>query len=127
MTKAIIIIVAVIGAIAGKFIVSKAFTKSIDEQIKIQCEKINKNTPMQIDPVTRLDKATSSPGEIQYHYTLTGIKELSDQQKSALETNTRRQVKVSPDLKPFRDNGIDMSYLYRDESGAEIHRFTVKH
>ncbi|MCJ8332585.1 MAG: hypothetical protein HRT89_17070 [Lentisphaeria bacterium] len=120
------LIVAVIVGVAAFRIFGNSGS-SIDDQLVTVCNEMNKKTPYMVDQVTRLDSTVPLSGEIKYLYTLIGIKELSADQKKTIETNTRNLVKNSSDLKIFRDEGIDMTYLYRNESGKEIFEFSIKH
>ena len=127
MKKAIIILAGIVGAIVAQVSVSKALTPSIDKQIVSACNEIHKNTPFLLDKFTRLDTASPLPGEIRYLYTIIGINILSSEQKTTIEKNTRNHVQNASDLNSVRENGIDMSYLYRSESGKEVFKFTIKH
>ena len=120
------LIVAVIVGVAAFRIFGNSGS-SIDDQLVTVCKEMNKKTPYMIDEVTRLDKTEALSGEIKYLYTLIGINDLTADQKKSIETNTRNLVKNSSDLKIFRDEGIDMTYLYRNESGKEIFEFSIKH
>ena len=104
-----------------------ALTPSIDDEIVKACEKLNESTPLMVDDVTRLDSATALPMEIKYTYTLIGIEELGEEEKNELEKNTRNHISTAPDLKFYRENGIDMSYLYRNESGKDVCSFKIEH
>ena len=114
-------------AIAIVVISRVALTPSVDDEIVKACKKLNEKTPLMVDEVTRLDSAKALPMEIQYNYTIIGIEDLEVEDKTEFEKNTRNHVKSAKELRFFRDNGVDMSYRYKNEAGKEIITFTIEH
>lgn len=103
---------------------------SFEQKIVEVSKELNKTLPRTLDQVTRMDTTIPGPGKkITYLYTLLGLssKDLTMEVKSEIEKSVRSQVKKSSGTKVFRENNVDMKYVYRDEKGVEIFSFTIDH
>ena len=100
-----------------------------DKQLMYAASELNKSCPFMVDESTRLDNAVAMPGKVfQYNYTLLQVskEELDiDTLKKYLEPDVINSVRTSPDLKPFRDNEVTMSYSYKDKAGVFVYKFSV--
>lgn len=103
-----------------------------DTVIKVLLDKtaneLNKTCPMMVDSETRLDNATSLPGNVfQYNYTIVNyIKDSLDVDalKANLEPGILNQIKTNPELKLFRDNDVTLAYSYADKNGVFLLKMT---
>ena len=102
----------------------------ISKELVDCCSQINSTLPMMVDANTRMDNAAPGPGKkITYFYTIVDVDPdlLNDAMFKQVEEGARGRVKHSSDLKIFRENGVDMRYVYRDEGGRELYEFTIDH
>lgn len=98
----------------------------IDKSLKTTAEETNKNCPMYVDSLTRLDNTEALPNKtFQYNYsvkidsTTTNINEL----KTNLRSSILNSIKTSPSLKEFRDNNVTLVYNYSNNSGSFLFKF----
>lgn len=104
----------------------------MEGRLKATAEEVNKQVPMMVDEITRLDNAMAvGDYALQYNYTLvqTDITELSAEDLATFEANMLVRltdiVKNNPDLQEFRDNDITLIYNYADINGAHITKFEI--
>lgn len=93
---------------------------SIDRQLKAASELTNKNCPMYVDSITRLDNTLALPNStFQYNYSIKTDAVVIDINllKQNLESNILNSIKTNPSLKAFRDNKVRMVYSYNNEKG----------
>ncbi|MCA8987611.1 MAG: hypothetical protein KDA78_08225 [Planctomycetaceae bacterium] len=125
------VVVVVLSAMAGRWVVQNVVfaPPSFDAQLVKVCSEFNKNLPMEVDQITRLDTTAPGPGKrITYFYTLHSIDEsdITEEKKALMEQGVRQQVAQAADLKSFRDNHVAMSYIYRLTDGREVFKFTIE-
>ena len=128
----IIIIIATVGFVGGMIVLNKDNLQNTESnllQTKLEqlSNEFNKKAPYMIDDVTRLDKCEAKENKtIAYYYTIIGIKdeegkkiftnEVIEEQKSILI----KMAKTSKDLQFFRDNEINLQYIYNSENGTNL-------
>ncbi len=119
----------IIGLVFGltiAIIVQQYFFKppSFDKQMMNVASELNKTCPIMVDAETQLDNAFALPENIfQYNYTLINMhKDSIDIVKleEYLKPIILNTIKTNPDLKPFRDNNVTMSYNYKDKNSNYI-------
>lgn len=132
----VIIAVATLAFIGGMILLNgESLNNSADELLNRKLveltNELNKTTPYMIDKNTRLDNSIVKPGKtISYNYSVIGYSEeelkatftaeVIEYQKGLLVNS----VKTLPELQFFRDNEINLEYVYKTESGA--HLATIK-
>jgi hypothetical protein len=132
-TKYIIIIAlaAVIGSIAGSYIIDGINGKksNLDKNLVEAANKLNKVLPIMMDSETRLDSTMAFPGkEFVYfisliNYTIDEIDiELFEED---MKPNLINNAKTNSSMKTFRDNNVTLSYVYRDKNMNEITRIKI--
>ncbi|MEX3924008.1 hypothetical protein AB4Y36_08265 [Paraburkholderia sp. BR10936] len=119
-----------LGSLAGSS-VALAYTDA-DKHAVIQAaliskmNELNSSTPVMIDKITRLDNVNGLGWQLTYTYTIVGSK-ASEIDKAAINTNLRpylaNELCTSEAMKVFFDNGVPITYVYRDDAGAEIGKF----
>jgi len=121
--KTIGTVIGVIVAVAVSTLIRKYVfneNNNIDQQLKAVSEMTNKNCPMYVDSLTRMDNTMALPDNtFQYNYTIkidTTVSSLSEL-KTNLKSIILNSVKTNPALKEFRDNSVTMAYSYNDEKG----------
>jgi hypothetical protein len=130
---AVAILVGVFGLILGKYIwgVFTSNQNSFDKMLVETANQINQNTPMIVDSETRLDSTLALPGKrftyyfTLYNYTIDEI-DAEDFEKS-MRPNMLNNLKTSPDMNVFRNNNVDLQYIYRDKNGMEIVNIEINH
>ncbi|WP_250470095.1 MULTISPECIES: DUF805 domain-containing protein [unclassified Caballeronia] len=118
-----------VGSAAGSAAVHAYDHSQREEKIQTSLvelmNQMNKNTPVMVDKVTRLDNVNGMGRQLTYSYTLVGYK------ASDLDINALRKVMLprasnfvckGDTMKVFVENDIPVTYLYRDEYGVEIMR-----
>jgi hypothetical protein len=102
---------------------------SVEGQLRNFAEQLNRQGKKMIDEATRLEGAEALPNRtLLYKYSLI-TKTASEIPPDALNQTVRPNVVKSyntlPEMKLFRDNGITMTYQYRDKMGHLIGEFSV--
>ena len=132
-TKYIIIIAlaAVIGSIAGRYIIDGINGKqnSFDKVLVKTANELNKNLPMMMDSETRLDTTMALPGK-EYVYYISVINYTVDEIDieifgNEIKPNLLNNVKTNSNMETFRENNVTLSYVYRDKNKNEIIRIKI--
>ena len=124
-TIIIVVVVVLAGALMKQFFKSPSF-----EQVMLQAaNEMNKSCPTMIDSETRLDSATVIlPKIFQYNYTLINYeKEELDilELENMLEQSIVNSVRISPEMKDFRDNKVVINFYYNDKNGDYLLHISV--
>ncbi len=102
---------------------------SIDADMTKIASEVNKDCPIMVDAVTRLDNTMGHPGRIfQYNYTLIYAEQSEIDTvifKSQLEPGIINNLKTNPEFGFQRANGITMKFLYKDKDGLYICCITI--
>ena len=90
---------------------------------------MNAKLPMQVDKYTRLDTTVPGPGKrFTYLYT---ISDTSAEQVDPAEVITALRpvvvngYKTNPQFATFREQGVEMHYVYRDTNGRHLGEIAV--
>ena len=102
---------------------------TVEKQLLVLSNEINKGCPVMIDQGTRFDNVIALPGNIfQYRYTLVNADRMNVDTtglKNFVLPNAIKSIKASPQLKYQRENKISFSYYYRDGRGEYVLDFIV--
>lgn len=102
---------------------------TIDKELVLISNEVNKLAPVIIDSTTRLDNVTALMGnKLQYNYTLTNFnKEEIDTivLKENTILNMKELMNANPKAKYFRDNKIEILVNYVDQKGDLICNFSI--
>jgi hypothetical protein len=130
----IIIVVAgvssAVGAIVGNSVVqawrNNRSDVSIDRTLAKSAEEINRNLPMMVDRVSRLDATAALPGKkLLYRYTLIDAQLAANGIVSKLRPKAIQNFKTAQNMAALRAMGVTLVYSYYDEAGAELTTFEV--
>lgn len=123
-----------VGAVGGRMAVEQFVGKSdkdakFDQALVQAADELNRNLPMMVDDVTRLDSTIPLPGrKFVYKYTIIGVKP-EELDKNAFIKQKRLELithyKTSPDMKNFRQNQVELSYFYALENGTTFAEIAV--
>jgi hypothetical protein len=107
----------------------KQYQMSAEGQIQAIADQINRQGKKMVDEATRLEGVEALPNKtLLYNYTLV-TKKSSEVPPDALDQIIRPNVvkaySTHPDMKMLRDNGITLTYRYRDKTGHLIGDFSV--
>lgn len=97
----------------------------VDSQLKMIAKEANKQCPKSLDAFTRLDSCAAFPDRhYKYYHTITGV-EVSDTTlfKNQMLPQIVRTIRVTPDMRFFRENGVTLEYQYNDSQGQYL--FTI--
>ncbi|WP_268225387.1 hypothetical protein [Sinomicrobium oceani] len=131
-TKGIIVFVmAFVIAFVLAFLVSRNYfgNHNTDAELIEIVKEMNKQTPMRVDEMTRLDSvAASGSSGIVYYYTLPDT-EISEINADTINKYVRPvildNVKNNPGLEPLRKKKVTMDYRYYDKKGEFIEEVSV--
>ena len=102
---------------------------TVEKQLFVLTNEVNKNCPVMIDNGTRFDNVILMPGNVfQYRYTLINAERGNidtEALKKYVLPNVVQNIRSSADLKYQRENKITFSYYYRDGHGDYILDFPV--
>lgn len=101
---------------------------TIEGQMKITFDAINKQCPVMVDEITRLDSCTyeANTKKAQYFYTITDLSTLDPKTfKTQIEDILKENVKTNKDVAAFRMFKITIVYHYVDSKGKEITTVTI--
>ncbi|CCE25778.1 hypothetical protein [Methylotuvimicrobium alcaliphilum] len=100
---------------------------SLDAELKKAVSAINKNGPMMADKFTRLDNALAGHKELTYFYTVLGLDDATIiSKKDAIHKDVENNSRKNQDANKIIEAGVSMTYVYRNESGVELFRFSIK-
>ena len=111
------------------FMESAMMQFSVEKTLKWESEEVNKQCPMMVDEVTRLDSTEiGSDKTFIYYYTLTN-KEKTDkdleEMKKFLTYQIIHNVRTNEQLKTMRDNGVSVRYNYQDKNLEHLFEINV--
>jgi hypothetical protein len=90
--------------------------------------QINRQLPVQVDDITRLERLSTSGAVLAYHYRVARRRsELRDGINAALEESTRANVCQEQSMVRTMSMGGSYSYHWVDSDGQPIHQMTVTH
>lgn len=93
------------------------------DALRITMNTINKQCPIMVDEITRLDSCSMAADglSVSYFYTLTNM-ELIDKKifKESIKEILTQAVKTNPEMKILRSAKLSINYIYSDLKGAEI-------
>jgi len=133
--SAILIISSIVGAFVGPigYFTAMQFwggAASFDKALVRTADAINKTCPIMVDKDTRLDSTMGGPGKkFRYYYTLVnyGPGELNAAKvTTALRPRIVNNAKTSKDMKDFREQNVELIYIYKTNDGSEFARIVVK-
>ena len=126
---------AIIGGMVGVLVTTEAVRgllgnrtsdASVDKVLVQTASEINKNLPMMVDRVTRLDATVAVPGKkLYYRYTLVGIEPTEDEIISGLRQTAVNNYKTAAEMAGLRKMNVTLVYGYSDEAGNQLGRFEI--
>lgn len=118
----------IVGIIVGAIVfglvsygVKSFFKKDIIDEFKDAVTEMNAEMPRKVDEYTRLDSvALIGKSKFMYYYTMKDLNTVAvstDTVKKYMKLEIVKTLRVSPDMKPFRENNFTLSHNYFDEQG----------
>lgn len=108
---------------------TKSKNKSRYEFLKNVSMDVNKNCPIQVDSIIKLENTVAHPiATFRYNYTLkydTVRYDIHEFEKS-LRITTLNSIKTNPDAKMFKDMQATLEYNYSDTLGNFLFRIIIK-
>lgn len=127
---------AVIGSVVGffaMFFLVQYFLKndnSIDKEMQVVADELNKSCPMQIDEYTVLENTVALPGKIfQYNYKLINLDKTEvnlDTVRKYVYPGILENIKTNPSMEMQRKFEVTFKYYYKDKNGAFVDEYVVK-
>ena len=116
-------------AVRAQAIKNRRYQMSPEGQVRALADQINKQGNKMVDEITRLDGAEALPNRtLLYKYSII-TKTSSEIPPDGLNRIIRRDVvrkyNTLPEMKMFRDNGVTITYRYRDKEGQLIGDISV--
>lgn len=110
--------------------------ESFDERVAREVSNFNeKEAPKQVDQYTTMDSMTWNIQKrtITYYYTMSGMADdptlITNEVKEAMHNQLLDNIKVSIQLKPYKEQGLNFAYKYlSNKTGKTLYsaRFTAK-
>jgi hypothetical protein len=130
--SAVTIVAGIIGLIIGKVGVQSYFdhrrATAFDRALAETSSQMNGKLPMKVDQYTRLDSTMPGPGKrLTYMYTLLSFPPgvAPAEFASALRPSIVNSCKTSPQFATFREQGVELHYVYRDTAGKHVGEIIV--
>jgi hypothetical protein len=102
---------------------------SAEGQMQAIADQINRQGKKMVDEGTRLEGVEALPNKtLLYNYTLitqTSSEIAPDALNRIVRPNVVKAYSTHPDMKMLRDNGITLTYRYRDKTGHLVGDFSV--
>ena len=98
---------------------------------EIASQEVNKQCPMTIDEMTRMDSTSYTGGDntFTYYYTLTGTADdptIAEATQKQLTESLPEMIKNTDDLKIYREMDVTMLYVYlSDKTQKELFRVKI--
>jgi len=101
--------------------------KIVEKALQMTSEQLNKQCPMMIDAITRLDNTAVFPGKVlMYNYTIIDTSNFNeDQMKEVGIPFIKNTVKTNPQMEELRKLEVTFKYQYKDNEGKVILSFDV--
>lgn len=121
----------IITAVCLTVLVLTSCQQAKQKVFEIASQEVNKQCPMTIDKMTRMDSTSYTGGDntFTYYYTLTGAADdpnIAETTQKHLEENLPGIIKNTDDLKMYRDMDVTMAYVYlSDKTQQELFRVKV--
>jgi len=107
----------------------KQYQMSPEGQVREIADRINKQGKQMVDEVTRLEGVEALPNKtLLYNYSLitqTSSEIPPDALNRIIRPNIVKVYSTNPGMKLFRDNGVTLTYRYRDKAGQLIGDISV--
>lgn len=118
-TSIVIVILCLVFALVG------CNNKKQNPRLKEIADTFNKQAPIQVDPLTTLDKLEALPeNTLIYNYTITGeLKEVYTIEESLKETLVDN-IRYNPQSKELKEIGVTVIHVYKNPEGKTL--FEIK-
>ena len=116
------------GSLAVQSYFSHQRATAFDHALVQTASDLNAKLPMQVDQYTRLDSTAPGPGRrFTYMYTLSGLPAgvAAADAAAVLRPSLVNAYKTTPQMAVFRDNGVEMHYVYRDNAGKYVTEIVI--
>ena len=123
----VVLIAGGMGKIIGRGVAESAFAPSKSEIVERTVQEMNKSLPIMVDNETRFERAAHGQGDtIEYHYTITTLATNAIEPLAFrnFETDLRKRVCGSSDMKKVFSASIGATYIYKATNQSEIGRVT---
>lgn len=111
------------------FMESTMMQFSVEKTLKWESKTINRQCPMMVDEVTRLDSTEIGLDKtFIYYYTLTNKEKIDkdiEEMKQFLTYQIIHQVRTNEQLKSMRDNEVNVCYKYQDKNYEHLFEIIV--
>lgn len=97
----------------------------VQRDLEREVKKMQPMLPLQLDPITRLDKVTSSWHTIKYSYTVTGATREVLKKRASIQSRVSSQLRGTFATQILLDQGVQFEYRYFDTKGSLLFRFEV--
>jgi hypothetical protein len=99
---------------------------TIDKGLASAAKEMTSKCPVKIDDITTLGKVVAGIHEITHFLVIFNAKENAFlEQKELYQTIVIGKMHDNKDFKKFVDHGVKIHYIYKNEDGDELHKFTI--
>jgi len=100
---------------------------AVDKVLKQTSDEMNKQCPMTLNEIVRLDNTEALPGKIlKYNYTITDASNFDAAQvKEAGIPMAKNLIKTNAQMEPLRKLEVTFRYYYKDNDGKELLTYDI--
>lgn len=98
---------------------------AIQRQLESELKKMKPMLPLQLDPITRLDKVTIGWHSIKYSYTVTGATREILKKRPSIQKRVSQQLRANFSTQEMLQKGVQFNYRYFDTKGSLLFRFSI--
>lgn len=119
-------LVSLVLFMAISFVQCSSKDKEVEEALKVVVEAINKQCPITVDHLTRLDKCEAKGKELTYFYTITDASMFDAKQFEEIGVPAIKEtLKTNPQINLFRQYKVTIKYKYSDKDGKELYSLNL--
>ncbi len=128
------VVAAGVGAVGGRMAVEKFMGRGndpaqFDKQLLQISDQINRNLPIMVDEVTRLNSTGALPGrKLLYKYTVLGVDPSGFDKEGFIKKKRPELInlyKTTSGMQSLRENHVALSYIYAAENGTVLAELTI--
>lgn len=130
VTLIVVAVAAAVGATVASRGVQSFFgsTQDVDSQLRAAAEEVNKNLPMMVDSITRLDTTSALPDrKFVYKYTILNVESLPgpEEFEEQIKPSLVNMYRTSKDMEVMRKAKATLVYTYFTKEGKEFCRIEI--
>ncbi|MEN9918125.1 MAG: hypothetical protein RL662_561 [Bacteroidota bacterium] len=108
------------------FIQCSSEQSKIHKQLKLEVDETNRNAPTELSNLIRFDRCIlKDNNDLENQFTYTGTTAALESFYKDIETHVKETTKNNRGMEDIRSYGINVKYVYKDQSGNIVYTFEV--